>query len=267
MKSLECAVALFSLSLACSSLQAQPYPAPMPQMPPQIMPPQVIIIPQSQQVQEKPKQEEKKPEKVEEKKDPAAEEVEEDYEELSEGEEFSQLRVSDDNTPDAMISALIFRNPFGSSGQKTPEEITGISLKSAVLVNGEWSFSVASKNGKTVWLKLNETSEVVECKITEFDPETMVAKLLISGKNFDFYVSDRPVSPQDKYRDAAKRIAKSRRGGKAIWDYATAEQARQANEIYRLAQQQGRKLTAQERKKLGEIEASIQVPEHLKKGK
>lgn len=59
----------------------------------------------------------------------------------------------------------------------------------------------------------------------------------------------------------------SARGGKAIWDYATAEQARQANEIYRLAQQQGRKLTAQERKKLGEIEASIQVPEHLKKGK
>lgn len=268
MKSFECAVALFSLSLVYSALHAQPY-SPLPQQmpPPQIMPPQVIIIPQPQQAQEKPKEEPKKEGESAEKKEAESDEGEEDYEELLDGEELSQLRVSDDNTPDAMISALIFRNPFGSSGQKTPEEITGISLKSAVRVNGEWSFSVASKNGKTVWLKLNETSEVVECKITEFDPETMVAKLLISGKNFDFYVSDKPASPQDKYRDAAKRLAKSRLGGKAIWDYATAEQARQANEIYRLAQQQGRKLSAQERKKLKEIEASIQLPEHLKKGK
>lgn len=255
----------FLLLFSCSALLAQPYPMPSPMPPPQIMPPQVIIIPQAQQVakpaDEKPKQEEKKEDNQE------SESEEESVEALEESDGMSHFRISDDNTPDAMISALIFRNPFGSSGMKTPEEITGISLNSAVLVNGEWSFSVSSKNGKTAWIKINESSELVPCKITEFDEQTMIAKLLISGKTFDFYVSDRPLSAREKYNDAAKRAAKSKLGGKAIWDYATAEQARQANEIYRLAQLQGRKLTSQERKKLREIEASISLPEHLKKNK
>lgn len=251
----------------CAYANAQDFPMPMQMQPSQMMPPPVIIVsppPQSAAKAPDAEKKQKEPEVKNEIQQPEKnEDFEEDFEALED--EPSQMRISDDNTPDAMISALIFKNPFGSSGLKTPEEITGISLKSAVLVNGQWSFSVASKDGKSVWLKLNEQSEVIACKILEFDEKTMIAKLLISGKNFDFFISDSPKSPQDKSKEAAKRAIKNRQGGKLIWDYASAEQARQANEIYRLAQQQGRKLTAQERKKLREIESAISVPEHAKK--
>ena len=136
------------------------------------------------------------------------------------------------------------------------------------MVDGIWSFSVSDKSGKTFWLELGQALEEAPCKIESFDERAMVAKASVGGKMVDLAIAARSAnrnSGRVELVDAIRprRMIAPHERAKAWSQYATDEQREAANRIWQTARAQGRNyLNREDRRKIFEIERSIQIPEN-----
>lgn len=172
-----------------------------------------------------------------------------------------------------LLRLLVSKNPFvpagSNSASQTPE---GVSLKSAAMVDGKWAFSVSDKSGKTMWLGIGEEIENAPCKIDSFDESAMTAKATIAGRQVDLALSERSSSPaagRVELVDAIKprRMIAPHERAKVWSQYATDEQREAANRVWQTARAQGRNyLNREDRRKIFEIERSIQIPENTNQG-
>lgn len=172
-----------------------------------------------------------------------------------------------------LLRLLASKNPFvpagSNSASQTPE---GVSLKSAAMVDGKWAFSVSDKSGKTMWLGIGEEIENAPCKIDSFDESAMTAKATIAGRQVDLSISERSSSPaagRVELVDAIKprRMIAPHERAKVWSQYATDEQREAANRVWQTARAQGRNyLNREDRRKIFEIERSIQIPENTNQG-
>ncbi len=155
----------------------------------------------------------------------------------------SVARLSDDGSDESMLAALSFNNPFGNA-KKPDESEMGISLKSIAMIDGRWNFSVASKEGKTAWLGIDEQSEVVPCKILSFDEPKMTVKALVGGRVFDLMLAEgtsaRKVELDPRMMGGPPRRMSPQEREK-LWSAATDDQKRRANEIMARARASGRR--------------------------
>lgn len=174
------------------------------------------------------------------------------------------------NLPESeLLRLLVSKNPFaqgsGSSAEQNPE---GLSLKSAVMVDGMWSFSVSDKSGKTFWLELGQALEEAPCKIESFDERAMVAKASAGGKIIDLAIAARSANHHSGRVELVEAIRPRRmiapHERAKVWSqYATDEQREAANRVWQTARAQGRNyLNREDRRKIFEIERSIQIPEN-----
>ena len=172
-----------------------------------------------------------------------------------------------------LLRLLASKNPFvpagSNSATQTPE---GVSLKSGAMVDGRWDFSVSDKCGKTMWLGIGEEIENAPCKIDSFDESAMTAKATIAGRQVDLSISERSSSPSAgrvELVDAIKprRMIAPHERAKVWSQYATDEQREAANRVWQTARAQGRNyLNREDRRKIFEIERSIQIPENTNQG-
>lgn len=172
-----------------------------------------------------------------------------------------------------LLRLLASKNPFvpagSNSASQTPE---GVSLKSAAMVDGKWVFSVSDKSGKTMWLSIGEEIENAPCKIDSFDESSMTAKATVAGRQVDLSISERSSSPaagRVELVDAIKprRMIAPHERAKVWSQYATDEQREAANRVWQTARAQGRNyLNREDRRKIFEIERSIQIPENTNQG-
>ena len=174
------------------------------------------------------------------------------------------------NLPESeLLRLLVSKNPFaqadGKAGEQNPE---GLSLKSAVMVDGIWSFSVSDKSGKTFWLELGQALEEAPCKIESFDERAMVAKASAGGKIIDLAIVARSANHHSGRVELVEAIRPRRmiapHERAKVWSqYATDEQREAANRVWQTARAQGRNyLNREDRRKIFEIERSIQIPEN-----
>lgn len=172
-----------------------------------------------------------------------------------------------------LLRLLASKNPFipagGGSASQIPE---GVSLKSAVMLDGKWLFSVSDKSGKTMWLSIGEEVENAPCRIDSFDERSMTAKATVAGRQTDLSMAERSSSASSgrvELVDAIKprRMIAPHERAKVWSQYATDEQREAANRVWQTARAQGRNyLNREDRRKIFEIERSIQIPENANQG-
>ncbi|MBR4597688.1 MAG: hypothetical protein IKO42_04755, partial [Opitutales bacterium] len=172
-----------------------------------------------------------------------------------------------------LLQMLVSKNPFAqASGKASEQNPEGLSLRSAVMVDGKWSFSVSDKSGKNYWLELGEEIENAPCKIESFDERTMTAKASVAGKQTDLVLATRMAnggSRRVELVDAIRprRMIAPHERAKVWSQYATDEQREAANRVWQTARAQGRNyLNREDRRKIFEIERTIQIPENPQGG-
>lgn len=179
----------------------------------------------------------------------------------------SLSRQSDDNSEESLIASLLSNNPFGlakPSGGSLDESL-GIYLKSVAMMDGNWHFSIVSKDGRSAWLKIGEESSALSCKVLSFDENSMTVKTLIAGRAYDMAIVERSSAASSgkvELVDALKpRKPMSPEERMKVWSYASDEQKNAANQIYQAARAAGRRLNHSDFRKLRDIERNIKVPE------
>lgn len=180
----------------------------------------------------------------------------------------STARLSSNDTPKSLIAALIFNNPFGNgaANSASTEDTLGIYLKSIAMIDGQWQFSMISKDGRGAWLKIGEENPALNCKVVSFDENSMTAKTFVGGRTYDMSISERSsragtakVELLDELKPR-KRISPDERI--KMWtEYASDDQKQAANQIYQAAKAAGRRLNRDDFRKLHDIERNIKIPE------
>ena len=181
----------------------------------------------------------------------------------------SLSRQSDDNSEESLIASLLSNNPFGSAKPSgaSLDETLGIYLKSVAMMDGNWYFSLVSKDGKGAWLKIGEESSELNCKVLSFDEKSMTVKTFIGGRAYDMAIVERSAASSSgkvELIDALKpRRPISPEERMKMWtQYASDEQKNAANQIYQAARAAGRRLNRNDFRKLRDIERTIKVPEN-----
>ena len=145
-------------------------------------------------------------------------------------------------------------------------------MRSAVMVDGKWSFSVSDKSGKTYWLGIGEAIENAPCKIDSFDDRTMTAKATVAGRQTDLVLATRAANGNSRRVELVdairpRRMIAPHERAKVWSQYATDEQREAANRVWQTARAQGRNyLNREDRRKIFEIERTIQIPENAQGG-
>lgn len=172
-----------------------------------------------------------------------------------------------------LLRLLASKNPFVPAGSNSASQIPeGVLLKSVAMVDGKWAFSVSDKSGKTMWLNIGEEIENAPCKIDSFDERSMTVKATIAGRQVDLSMAERSSSGNSgrvELVDAIKprRMIAPHERAKVWSQYATDEQREAANRVWQTARAQGRNyLNREDRRKIFEIERSIQIPENTNQG-
>ena len=167
---------------------------------------------------------------------------------------------------DRLISALLINSPFGGTEQTSVSEKLGVSLRSAAFVEGEWRFSLVNKDGRSVWLGVNEENEVFSAKITDFDQRKMAVQVLVNGRIHELSLDDRAsfanrrISLNDGLIPDRNRprTPEERRN---LWEHASDAQKLEVNKIHDTARSQNRRLSREEFRRIMEIENSIKAPD------
>ena len=172
-----------------------------------------------------------------------------------------------------ILQLLVSKNPFAqSSGKAAEQNSEGVLLRSAVMVDGRWSFSVSDKSGKSYWLNLGEVLENAPCKIDSFDDRTMTAKATVAGRQIDLALETRAANGNSRRVELVdairpRRMIAPHERAKVWSQYATDEQREAANRVWQTARAQGRNyLNREDRRKIFEIERTIQIPENAQGG-
>lgn len=185
----------------------------------------------------------------------------------------STARQSQDDSDESLIASLLYNNPFGAAKPAgSVEETLGIFLKSVAMMDGNWHFSLVSKDGRSAWLKIGEESSELNCKVVSFDESSMTVKTLVSGRSYDMAIVERSAASSSgnvELVDALKpRKRLSAEERVKVWSkYASDEQKNAANQIYQAARAAGRRLNRDDFRKLYEIERSIKIPENTEQKK